>query len=132
VRRTVKVYRGRRNSNQIRKELQRSPRRIVIGDSATFDPGWNPTDLEALNILREADWERFFAPGSIDAMLAELVREHLTAEEAFQGAKHCHRHLKPGGYLRIAVPDGNNPDLEYIAYVKVGGCGAGAEDHKVF
>jgi hypothetical protein len=66
VRRTVKAYRGRRNSNPIRKALRRSPRKIVIGASAIFDPGWIPTEIEALNILCEADWERFFAPGSID------------------------------------------------------------------
>ncbi len=29
------------------------------------------------------------------------------------------------------MPDGNHPDPEYIAYVKVGGSGAGADDHKV-
>ncbi|MGB7537972.1 MAG: methyltransferase domain-containing protein, partial [Anaerolineales bacterium] len=131
ARRTVKAYRGWRNSNQIRNALQRSPRKIVIGASATFDPGWIPTEIEALNILREADWERFFAPGSIDALLAEHVWEHLTAEEAFLGAQLCHRYLKPGGYLRIAVPDGYHPDPEYIAWVRPGGCGAGAEDHKV-
>jgi predicted SAM-dependent methyltransferase len=128
---TVKAYRGWSNSRQIRNSLNRSPRRIVIGASATFDPGWIPTEIEALNVLRAADWARFFEPDSIDALLAEHVWEHLTPEEALLGAQLCHRYLKPGGYLRIAVPDGNNPDPEYIEYVKVGGKGAGADDHKV-
>jgi predicted SAM-dependent methyltransferase len=127
----VKTFRGWSNSRQIRKALDRSPRRIVIGASATFDPGWIPTEIEALNVLREADWARFFQPNSIDALLAEHVWEHLTGEEALLGARLCRRYLKTGGYLRIAVPDGNNPDPEYIEYVKVGGKGAGAEDHKV-
>jgi predicted SAM-dependent methyltransferase len=131
LRRWVKAFRGWRNSRQIRSSLQRSPRKIVLGASATFDPGWIPTEVEALNILRETDWERYFAPNSIDAMLAEHVWEHLTAEEAFRGAALCYRHLKPGGYLRIAVPDGNHPDPEYIAWVSPGGSGAGADDHKV-
>ncbi|MBN2084020.1 MAG: methyltransferase domain-containing protein [Anaerolineales bacterium] len=131
ARRMVKAFRGWRNSRQIRNALHRSPRRIVIGASATFDPGWIPTEIEALNILKEADWARFFIPGSIDALLAEHVWEHLTAEEAQQGAALCHRYLKPGGYLRIAVPDGNHPDPEYRAWVKPGGSGAGADDHKL-
>jgi hypothetical protein len=55
-RRAVKVLRGRKNSRQIRNALSRSPRRIVIGASATVGA-----------ILR--------------TRLAEHVWEHLTAEE---------------------------------------------------
>jgi predicted SAM-dependent methyltransferase len=131
LRRAVKAGRGWRNSRRIRGSLGRSPRRVVLGASATFDPGWIPTEIEALNLLREADWARFFQPASIDALLAEHVWEHLTAEDALRGARLCFRYLKPGGYLRIAVPDGNHPDPEYIRMVKPGGAGAGASDHKV-
>jgi len=131
ARRTVKALRGWSNSRQIRQAMNRSPRRIVIGASATFDPGWIPTEIEALNILREADWARFFEPNSIDALLAEHVWEHLAADDALLGARLCHHFLKPGGYLRIAVPDGNHPDPEYREWVKPGGSGAGADDHKV-
>jgi predicted SAM-dependent methyltransferase len=127
----VKAFRGWRNSHQIRNSLQRSLRKIVLGASATFGPGWIPAEIEALNILQETDWERFFAPNSIDAMLAENVWEHLTADEAFLGAELCFRYLKPGGYLRIAVPDGNHPDPEYIAWVSPGGSGVGADDHTI-
>jgi predicted SAM-dependent methyltransferase len=131
LRRIVKSFRGWRNARQIRSALHLSPRRIVIGASSTFDPGWIPTEIEALNILRQADWERFFQPGSIDAMLAEHVWEHLTEAEALQAATLCFRYLKPGGYIRVAVPDGNNPDPEYLGWVKPGGSGAGADDHKI-
>jgi len=41
------------------------------------------------------------------------------------------RFLRPGGYLRIAVPDGNNPDRDYIDQVRPGGIGPGAADHKI-
>ncbi|MBN1438109.1 MAG: hypothetical protein JW929_01760 [Anaerolineales bacterium] len=131
LRKAGKALRGWRNARRIRGALGRSPLRIVIGASATFDPGWIPTEIEALNILREEDWARFFEPGSIDAMLAEHVWEHLTAEEALRGAELCRRYLKPGGYLRIAVPDGCHPDPDYIRWVEPGGSGAGATDHKV-
>jgi predicted SAM-dependent methyltransferase len=33
--------------------------------------------------------------------------------------------------LRIAVPDGYNPNPHYIDYVRPGGTGAGADDHKI-
>jgi predicted SAM-dependent methyltransferase len=39
--------------------------------------------------------------------------------------------LEPGGYVRIAVPDGNHPSPEYIENVRPGGIGSGAQDHKV-
>jgi len=39
--------------------------------------------------------------------------------------------LKPGGYLRVAVPDGFHPDPEYVEWVRPGGTGPGSDDHKV-
>ncbi len=36
----------------------------------------------------------------------------------------------PGGYLRVAVPDGLHPDPSYNDWVRPGGSGPGAEDHK--
>ncbi len=131
LRRAGKAFRGWMSSRRIGNSLHLSPRRIVIGASSAFDPGWIPTEIEALNILKEKDWERFFQPNSIDAMLAEHVWEHLTETEALQGAVLCRAYLKPGGYLRIAVPDGNHPDPEYIRWVRPGGSGAGASDHKI-
>jgi predicted SAM-dependent methyltransferase len=127
----VKAYRGWKNAGLIRKSLSLSPRRFVLGASSTFEKGWIPTEVEALDILREEDWRRFFQPGSIDALLAEHVWEHLTGEEALLGAELCYRYIKPGGYLRVAVPDGNHPDPQYIEWVKPGGSGAGADDHKI-
>jgi len=105
--------------------------RIVIGSSGIYDKGWIGTDIEYLNLLKPHDWKRFFLPNSIDAILAEHVWEHLTTDEGFAAAQQCFTYLKPGGYLRVAVPDGFHPNPNYIQYVKVGGCGAGAHDHKV-
>lgn len=105
--------------------------RIVIGASGVFDAGWIPTDIDIFNILDEGDWQRYFAPNSIDALLAEHVWEHLTPQDGCTGARLCYRYLKPGGVLRIAVPDGLHPDPNYIEWVRVGGNGPGAEDHKV-
>lgn len=110
-----------------------SPVKIVIGSSGWHDPGWTPTDIEFLNLLKPEDWNRFFRPDSVDAILAEHVWEHLTQEEARVAARTCFTYLKPGGYLRVAVPDGLHPNPEYLEWVRVGGASPGqlANDHKV-
>ena len=105
--------------------------RIVVGSSGVFDDGWLPTDIEILDILKDADWRRLFKNYPIKAILAEHVWEHLSKNEGIIAARNCYKYLKKSGYLRIAVPDGHFPDSEYINYVKVGGVGAGAKDHKV-
>ena len=105
--------------------------RIVVGSSGVFDPGWIPTEIEFLNLLRRSDWQKFFSPGTLDAILAEHVWEHLTLTDGAIAAKTCFDYLRPGGRLRLAVPDGFNPSIEYREWVRPGGSGAGADDHKV-
>ena len=106
-------------------------RRIVIGSSGTAPEGWIPTDREVIDLLREDTWRQYFGVASLDAILAEHVWEHLSASDAVRAANTCRLFLKPGGYLRIAVPDGLHPDPTYIEQVRPGGCGSGADDHKV-
>jgi predicted SAM-dependent methyltransferase len=84
-----------------------------------------------LNLLSEGDWLRYLKKGSLDAILAEHVWEHLAPEESVIAAKNCFTFLKPGGYLRVAVPDGFHPDADYVESVRPGGSGCGAGDHKV-
>jgi predicted SAM-dependent methyltransferase len=115
---------------RLRRFAGRRPCRIVIGAAAHFPPGWFATEVEFLSVVRREDWERHFETGSIDAILAEHVWEHLTEEQADQAAGVCFEFLRPGGYLRVAVPDGLHPDPEYIEHVRPGGSGAGADDHK--
>ena len=107
------------------------PCRIIIGTSGVDQRSWIPTDVEYLNMLKPEDWAAFFVPESIDAILAEHVWEHLTASDAVTAASNCFRYLKPGGYIRVAVPDGFHPDPSYIGWVKPGGSGLGSDDHKV-
>ena len=100
----------------------------VIIASAQGQPGWVETKIDTLDLLKEADWQRF---PPIDAVFAEHVWEHLTRTEAQRAAVLCYRYLLPGGYLRVAVPDGYHPDPDYIEHVRPGGSGVGASDHKV-
>ncbi len=111
--------------------VQFRPLRIVVGSAGIVQPGWIDTDIDQLNLLNDRDWQRYFRPDSIEAILAEHVWEHLTEEEGALALTLCSKYLKPGGYLRIAVPDGYFPDPDYIRYVEPGGVGPGADDHKV-
>lgn len=104
---------------------------IVVGAGRIPYKGWLLTEVDYLNLLIVEDWKDYFANHPIDAILAEHVWEHLTAEQGRIAAKNCFDYLKPGGYLRIAVPDGGTPDPTYIEAVRPGGTGAGADDHKV-
>lgn len=129
-----RAYNRRFGPSRLRRMLATSPRRrIVIGSSSKYDSGWIPTEMEFLNLLKPADWDRFFQRNSLDAILAEHVWEHLTEEEGQDAAKRCFEYLKPGGYLRIAVPDGLHPNPTYLEWVRPRGASPMqlANDHKM-
>jgi len=107
------------------------PLKIVIGSGQRFTESWIPSEAHFLDLLEPKTWLKYFQKGQIDALLAEHVWEHLTPEQGKVAANTCNLFLKKGGRLRVAVPDGFHPDPEYINYVKPGGHGYGADDHKV-
>ena len=111
-----------KNSNQIK---------IVIGSSRKFQEGWIPTDREYLDILNNNHWKKYFKENSIDAILSEHVLEHLTLKEGELAASIFFSYLKKGGYIRLAVPDGFNPDEAYIKYQDVGGNFSDKDGHKI-
>ena len=105
--------------------------KVIIGAGSTRYPGWIATDIPAFNALLPAHWARLFPRGSIDRMLAEHVFEHLTEAQLGDFLAMARGYLAAGGRIRIAVPDGHLPDPAYIAAVRPGGSGTGADDHKV-
>jgi predicted SAM-dependent methyltransferase len=116
-----RIYYRRLGVYQLQLRVRRSSRlRIVIGAWDRYDPGWIPTQCDYLNLLIPGHWSRVFQPNSVDAMLAEHVWEHITEDEGRRAAQTCYGYLKPGGYLRVAVPDGFHPDPRYIDEVKPG------------
>jgi len=109
--------------------------KIIIGahvrPGLLLDNGWISTSQKSLDMLKEENWQNLFGNRRIGALLAEHVWEHLTPEDGLRAAEMCFAHLAPGGWLRVAVPDGLHPGSEYIQKVRPGGSGAGSDDHKV-
>jgi predicted SAM-dependent methyltransferase len=121
-RKLKKAYFRHFGANHLRRALRTCPSpRLVIGAAGRCDAGWIPTEKDFLNLLCPQDWDQFFPPNSVAALLAEHVWEHLTPDEARVAADTCFTYLRPGGYLRIAIPDGLHPDPRYVALVKVQG-----------
>ncbi|MFF2886780.1 class I SAM-dependent methyltransferase [Paenibacillus sp. NPDC057967] len=109
--------------------------KVVIGAGAfNHNPDWLQTEESELNLLMPSQWESRFELQSISAILAEHVWEHLSYEEGLKAAKLCIQYLKPGGYIRCAVPDANFRNEWYQSMVKVGGPGPAdhpAASHKI-
>jgi len=107
-------------------------RKLDVGSAGiNWGKGWIKTDIEILNIAKYENWHRLFGKLRLKNIMAEHVWEHLTEEDTSATNLNCFTFLAPGGVLRIAVPDGYHPDKEYIDWVKVGGNGFGADDHKI-
>lgn len=110
------------------------PLYVIIGAGQQNFEGWIHTQKEQLDLLQPQDWIDSFSERPCDAFLCEHVWEHLTEAEGRLAATFCYNSLKPGGYLRCAVPDANFPDKSYQEMVKVGGPGPTdhpAADHKI-
>jgi predicted SAM-dependent methyltransferase len=112
--------------------LKREKIKFNIGSSGINpDPSWYATDIDTLNITKQKDWKRALSFLRLHNIMAEHVWEHLNEFDTELANQNCFKFLKKGGILRIAVPDGFHPNQEYIDYVKPGGNGAGADDHKI-
>jgi len=105
--------------------------KIIVGSANTKQKGWVSTNYPQLDLCDKVTFSTLFESNSVSNFLAEHVWEHLSLEDGDKACSNCFSFLKKGGVLRIAVPDGFHVDADYIAQVKPGGYGAGADDHKV-
>ncbi|WP_162426443.1 class I SAM-dependent methyltransferase [Pontibacter pudoricolor] len=105
--------------------------KLVVGSGGIQIDGWILTDIDTLDVSNYEDWKRYFREGSVDTVFSEHVWEHLDVEQTDKANLNIYKYLKEGGRLRIAVPDGLHPKPSYIDYVKPGGNGPGADDHKI-
>lgn len=93
------------------------PLNIILGAGIVAMPGWLATDSDVLDVTSGRAWKRLFSPASIDRLMAEHLFEHLSDVECQAAFSECFRYLRSGGLLRIAVPDGNRKDAEYVEEV---------------
>lgn len=131
LRRLYNVSKAKIYRIKLKKLIQNPPIKLVVGAGKIFPEGWIPTDYDNLDVISPDSWAALFEENSVHMVLSEHVWEHLTLEEGTKALKNIAKYLKTGGHVRIAVPDGYHPDKEYIDYVKPGGKGAGATDHKI-
>lgn len=94
-------------------ELAGGDLRLHLGSGPARKDGWVNVDLVGddvdltWNILKPLP----FASGTVDAIFHEHVLEHLSLEDGYRLAQESHRLLRPGGVLRIGVPDCGTPDV---------------------
>lgn len=81
--------------------------RLHLGCGATRLEGWLNVDMlgSRANLFWDLRWRLPFPDGSVTAIFHEHMLEHLPLAEAFTFLQRCHQLLKPGGVLRIGVPD---------------------------
>jgi predicted SAM-dependent methyltransferase len=105
--------------------------KVILGAGKTAYSGWVSTQQEELDMLRREDFVRVCGgEEKLDALLAEHVWEHMTLEEGGEAARNCFAFLKPGGYIRCAVPDANFRNEWYQNMVQAGG--PGPVDHPAY
>ena len=106
---------------------------LILGAALTNQKDWFSTNEDWLDICKEDHWKRLFnSKQRIKRVLAEHVFEHLTLDEMRNAINLIYKNMVFGGSLRIAVPDGNNPNQEYRNHCGINGIGADASDHKQF
>ncbi|MEM1058729.1 MAG: methyltransferase domain-containing protein [Verrucomicrobiota bacterium] len=82
--------------------------KLHLGCGPIYLPGWLNTEL--LPLWKKDCWIDLrhglpFPDGSVRAVYANQVLEHFTHEDGTRLLANCHRVLRPGGALRLAVPD---------------------------
>ena len=91
------------------------PQLLNIGCGRTHHDEWINLDLESTdaNVMEHDVTKGIPCPSeSISAVYHSHILEHLKPEQGIDLLKECYRVLKPGGILRVVVPD-----LERIAYL---------------
>lgn len=85
--------------------------KLNLGCGTDYKDGWINIDNNSDNNIEHLDlhWDLLkplpFADGSVDFIFNEHFFEHFTVEEAQKVMKDTLRVLKPGGVMRIAMPD---------------------------
>ena len=95
--------------------------RVIVNASPTELDGWIATEANLLDPRSASSWGNYFHRSSLEAILAEHVWDEWTLDQGLAAARSCFQYLLPGGYLRVAVPDGFHPSPSYLERVRSGG-----------
>src|SRR6185436_6938347 len=88
-----------------------------VGCGLHFHPDWVNVDVvPATGEVIPVDVRKGlpFADRTFDAVYCSHVLEHLSQRQAASLLQHMHRVLRPGGIIRIAVPDLETLTKEYL------------------
>lgn len=98
----------------------KGPIKLNVGCGTDYKDGWINIDNNTDNNIEKLDlnWDLRnplpFADESVDFIFNEHFFEHLTVEEAMPAMQDLMRVLKPGGVMRIAMPDLENIVHNYL------------------
>ncbi len=97
-------------------------KKVQFGCGGNRLEGWENYDSD-VDISKPLPFE----PTSVDAVLAEHVLEHISIQEAWNFLEECHRIMRQGAFIRIAVPSVSRiyalADEEYFSFIKKHGWG---------
>lgn len=111
-----------------------SPVLINIGCGSTWHPDWVNLDVHPMD-PKVRQWDAGkglpFEDGQADVCYASHVLEHFTSGQAKGLLRECRRVLRPGGVIRLAVPDLESIAREYLRALECAEAGdqAGSEQH---
>jgi predicted SAM-dependent methyltransferase len=96
--------RERRKANAL---VERGDLRLHLGSGGEHKPGW--TNIDLLGDPVEVAWNMArplpFGSALVTAVFHEHLLEHLPLQAGAAFMQECYRVLKPGGILRVGVPD---------------------------
>lgn len=94
----------------------RSPLRLNLGCGTLPLAGWVNVELAGLpaDLVWDLRYPLPFPDNSVDAIFHEHVMEHMYAYQGYMLVKDCYRMLKPGGVLRIVMPDASKYIGSYV------------------
>lgn len=103
--------------------MNMEPVLLNLGCGRRFHPAWRNLDLApgVAGVERWSAFEPIPAPeGSVDVCYSSHMLEHLSPARAVAFVAECHRVLKPGGILRLVVPDLEGIARNYLVSLELG------------
>lgn len=84
--------------------IAQRPFLVYIGASNQVQPGFVSYNYAELDITKSDDFQRLMCPGTIDIFFSEHTLEHIPLEKYAILFSLFLKYLKPGGFVRIAIP----------------------------